>query len=713
MNTRSIKLLKFLLGGDREIGDLSGLLGVESWQLGHLIKDLGLRGFVERHGTVVRLANTPKTILLRDVAKAVNIEKLLRRSNDVVLLHLVEPSTIGKLVQKTGLSQTSVYRSIADFQSIGAVKRDGKTLQINRSIEPLAMFARLLSMERDNVNEEGGGIETIYHDGLVTLWKTPLGKNVKDGVATGFTVFSNHDFEYRPVNNYFCRQDDDLDMHDILLHAVYAASYSKNPPQLLACMVFYAKYKDKMDIQKLRKKSTMLGISKVWLDIESYMHRLPLVDSELFLPWQEFVAKAELYDVKAENYTLPKPDNLLFKEIGDALQKPMTAYLFGGENMRLKLLKDSTKDCDIVVRSKDDFDRMASVLDNMGYVRKVKTTYADEDLRIRPDDIFLYEHKSRIDLFTHTILQNLTLSPNMMYMADILDYGTLKIGLLRNEHVFLLKAVACREGDIHDMESLVRGRADKPDEPDNGHFDWDIVWRELLQQEKINPVKEFTNSISDQLVDFTTRTGILVPFASKLRRRLIDRFIIKLIFGYDASIREIVDLLRGADVTEPIIRSRIDSLAKSAIIKKYLVGRTVHVKLLQNNEFARPEQDVKFHRLKRYFEWRFMLRAQPTDRQIQDFEKELGKLGLEVIGHLDEIMRSTIGTLQRYERDQFSRRRLGCIDVARACIGMRCDSLGNDPDSKFFIREFPKYRRMAEEEHSLSFTPQKWSADDK
>ena len=86
-----------------------------------------------------------------------------------------------------------------------------------------------------------------------------------------------------------------------------------------------------------------------------------------------------------EKYTLPKPSNLLFGEISDELQESKTMYLFGGENMRIKSLKwwDSTKDCDIVVESKEDFDDLALILTNIGYERRLETSYSDEDRRIK------------------------------------------------------------------------------------------------------------------------------------------------------------------------------------------------------------------------------------------------------------------------------------------------------------------------------------------
>ena len=259
----------------------------------------------------------------------------------------------------------------------------------------------------------------------------------------------------------------------------------------------------------------------------------------------EFLTKAKLYDIPTEKYTLPEPNNLLFREISDNLQESRTVYLFGGENMRIKSLKDSTKDCDIVVENKNDFDNLARILTSMGYKKIIKTSYSDEDKRLNPDDIFKHDQRSRIDLFTSTIMQDLSLSSTMKERADIRDYGRLKMGLLRNEDVFLLKAMANREGDIQDMAALVAGSPNTPHELQHGSFDWKLVWDEIQIQERINGIKDFTTIIFDQISYLAEQTSIVAPFLDKLKRHVIDIMIKKLLRGGSISIKEIVDLLNG------------------------------------------------------------------------------------------------------------------------------------------------------------------------
>ena len=700
MDITSIRLLKGLANGDARLADLPGLLKIKKRRLAYVVRGLADQDYVEKSGTAVRLKKTPKTTLFRDILKITDVEKLLAGSNEVVFSQLAGPSTIPELTGKTGLSKATVYRAVSDLQSIGAITRSGDHIKANGSHESLVTFAKLLGIEREERYEDGGA-EIIYNGNSTILRKTQLGK-ITRGATTGFTLFADYGIDYRPIYDYFCEQETDMDLQDVLLHAVYSSVHSKNRLELLMSIVFYTKHKDKMDVLKLRQKSSMLGISQIWLDIESYVRRKPVVNTDMFLPWDEFVAKAELYEVPSENYTYPNPSETLFEEINDKLSRPVTAYLLGGENMRIKSLKASTKDCDMVVEHKDNFENLSEALVKLGYNKIIKTEYADEDMRIMPTDIFMHKNKSRIDLFTSTIMGDLVLTSGMRERSDMLDYGMLKIGLLRNEDVFILKAAACREGDIHDMASLVAGN-DQTETGGSEHapFDWDLVWDEILRQEAIDDTRGFTVNIFNQISYLTERTGIISPFSDRLRIRVVDQMIRRVLLGESMLVKEVVDLLNGADITEQMIRNRIDSLEKNTVIKKHQVGRMTRIQLLQNNKFPKPEQKINRHRLKRYLDWRFHMRKKPLEQSIQELAADLKKFGFDTIGKLDEMIMHATEVLRQYELEQFSKRYFNEVGAARICIGVCHGAFGKSPRSVFFISEFDKYHGLLEKEFIL------------
>ncbi len=583
MNITSIRLLSSLVNGPREPRTLMAVLGIKERRLAYILKELRARGYAEKETGLVRLKETPKTVLFRDVAQIMDVEKLLCNSNEIILLNATEPVTLGHLIRKSGLSKNTVYRSVSDLQSIGAIIKDNGVIQLNTSKKQLVLFVNLLRTELTQ-KYENNGTEIIFSDRLRVLRKVPAGR-IASGETTAFSLFSDYGVEYHTTHDYFCQQKDGLDIHDVLVHAIYVAARSNDKMGLLIGVVFYLKHKDKMDVLQLRKRSSEFGISEIWLDVEAYVRHGLLKNPDRFLPWNEFVPKAEMYDVSPAIYTLPESDDSLFDDLGRILETPITVYLFGGENMRIKKLKSSTKDCDLAVADKEIFGIVADTLTSkLGYLRTAKTERTREDARTSPSEIFIHGTKSRIDLFAGTIMRDLSLSPMMQEMADVKNYGRLKIGILRNEHVFLLKAAACREGDIQDMASLVRGNPAGPEELQHGSFDWGLVWDEIQKQEQINHTRDFTTPIYEQITYLAHHTGIVAPFMVRLRRHVLDRLICIVLGNGSMSVRRIVELLTGGEVTESLIRNRIDALAKSGLVKKHPRGRTTHLTLLKSSK---------------------------------------------------------------------------------------------------------------------------------
>ncbi|RNJ77739.1 MAG: hypothetical protein EB830_01490 [Nitrosopumilus sp. H13] len=702
MDIASAKTLKSLVDGQKERDELLKILGIKHRGLAYVIKNLKEAGYIDKENTTVKLKNTPKATLLKDVSHLVDIEKLLRGSNEIIFSNIEKCNTVEELIKKTGLSKTTIHRSISELQSIGAIIKNNGKMQIDERKESLMEFANMMRMEMEKKYEDDN-VEIIFNDGSTILRKTPVGKIIK-GATTGFSLFSEYGVEYNTKDDYFCEQEEEMDIQDVLLHAVYSAVKTKNKMELLMCVIFYAKHKEKMDTMQLRKKSIKLGILDIWLDIESYM-REKMPKTELFLPWNEFLIKAKLYEIPTRKYTLPKPSDI-FREISDELKKPFTVYLIGGENMRIKSLKSSTKDCDIVVENNENFENMAQILIKIGYEQIAKQEFVGEDLRIEPDGMFKYENKSTIDLFTHRISRELILSKGMIERSDVIDYGKLKVKLLRNEDIFLLKAVTGREGDIQDMAALVKGSRSTPYELQHGDFDWKLVWEEILEQKQTTKTDNFMITVLDQLTYLEKQSGIASPFFDKLRINVIDIMIEKIIRGGKMPIKKIVDYLSGEDITETQIRNRLDEMEKKKIIKKVPSGRTASVKFLKNSEFPENELKINIESLEQYMDWRFHMRNGQSRTKIEKVISELTGFGFKTIGEIDGIVEQSIEALEKYEREQLPNKQTSRIGAIRICIGMRYPKIGRDKLSPYHISKFEEYHKMIKNK-SISTHPKK------
>ena len=164
---------------------------------------------------------------------------------------------------------------------------------------------------------------------------------------------------------------------------------------------------------------------------------------------------------------------MLFRSLNMKIfNSELKIFIFSDDNMFIKYLKNNIIYRDITVETFEDFNLLKNILiTKFGYKEKILTNYANEDFRLFPDVILTHTELSTISLFVKKIMHVMSLSKNMVHKADIKDYGLLKIGLLSNEHVFLLKAIASRIGDIHDMELLMKAIITS-NEFHDGNFDW-------------------------------------------------------------------------------------------------------------------------------------------------------------------------------------------------------------------------------------------------
>ena len=175
----------------------------------------------ERANSTINLRKNAKAILFRDVANKFDVEKLLRRSNEIAFLNLTDPITVNSLQYTTKLSLRTVQRSISELESLGAIQREGHgKIRINQNYEPLYRFADLLKREKERENIEPHA-EIIYQDYSKSLKKVPKGK-FADGELTGFSLFSDYGIEYITTHEYYIKQESPIDLRDILIHAILA-----------------------------------------------------------------------------------------------------------------------------------------------------------------------------------------------------------------------------------------------------------------------------------------------------------------------------------------------------------------------------------------------------------------------------------------------------------------------------------------------------------
>lgn len=401
MNATAIKIIKAVVGGTATNSkELQSGLGVSTSQFHAQTRELTSKGFVDRIGSGISLQKNAKAQLIKKVSQGVDIEKILRGSNEKVFCCLARPSTVAEIVTRTGLSHASVSKAVSDFKAAGIARtadNSGPGQRGRLSLagsQDLASLANIMNIELEAMH---AGAEIMYQDAVRVLKR--CAKNQKtSGRPTAFSVFAEYGIAYDDPFDYYIVQDGPVGIHEVVVHAVIASYRTQNRAGFLMAIIFYLRNRRRLDTVRLRRTALSYGVDGVWLDIESYLrHREPVKNTKMFLPWSEFAEKAGVYEVGLAELQVPAATGLLFEKIGMHATRLLEVYLLGGENMRIKNLKAATKDCDVVVRNRAEFDRFVGIMiSGLGFKRLADSEHTQDDMRLCPDTILVHPDMPRV-----------------------------------------------------------------------------------------------------------------------------------------------------------------------------------------------------------------------------------------------------------------------------------------------------------------------------
>ena len=184
----------------------------------------------------------------------------------------------------------------------------------------------------------------------------------------------------------------------------------------------------------------------------------------------------------------------LIDEMSSVTEGHADLYLIGGGAMMFLGSKEYTKDIDLVVSSKEEFQIVIDALSSLGF-RSDRPSDGMGKVNISDTQV---RGRYRVDLFNRVVCGQLQLSESMKKRSHE-QYRTSNYSLhsCSAEDIFLLKSVTEREGDISDCNNLIRVSPE---------FDWNSFIEELKVQISFgNPV--WITYVMDRMIrmDFKNR----------------------------------------------------------------------------------------------------------------------------------------------------------------------------------------------------------------
>jgi predicted transcriptional regulator len=548
MDATSARALQLLTRRPYSLPQLAEELKTSYSRTASITSGLVEKGYAERTGRILQLVKTAKADLAKSLSGKYNLETLLADAQGRILLTLREPKNVETIASETGLSQSAIYTALQRLSGIGAVTRVNSRYQLADDPDLTGLASILVREER------AAGAEPF-----ATVLKTSKGHVLKrvfrgiqaKGSLTGFSLFPRLGIEYSSPYVYYVDPSQKPSLESVLVHAL-ASSGSRTDTTI--CAIFIAKNKARLDPEKTRRLAEQWDVLQLWLDASRLAEGKPPENPDKFLPWKEYVEKAELYELSTPKTEGSEQSLALLNQIGTRISSPAEAYLFGGGNMLLGGLKAQTKDIDLILEDKHAYRLIVRALTALGFRQMAEKDMDHEDRRLEPSGIFVADDNPRVDLFTKNVLGKFVLTAEMKKRTEERRFQNLRLKLLSLEDVFLFKSITDRVGDLDDMAVIVRRT--KPD--------WQSLLKTYWTEEKVTGA-HFCFTILDNLEILQKREGIRVPIHSRLLQHCLDTGIIEAVKRGAATVKEVKKLV---DFPEYQLRNRVRALIEDRKLKR-------------------------------------------------------------------------------------------------------------------------------------------------
>ena len=198
----------------------------------------------------------------------------------------------------------------------------------------------------------------------------------------------------------------------------------------------------------------------------------------------------------------------LFKEINQLINIDINIYVIGGAVLLYRDIKPTTKDIDVVVDTKEEFNELITILKQIGFESSSPLTGGYQHFKLSEQ---FKRGGIHIDIFLREVCSKFLFSKTMIVRSEnIISLDKIKVYLSSNEDVFSFKTMTDRPGDLDDCISLAqRG------------LDWDAILSEILFQIEKSGKDIWITWVNERLINLEER-GVVIPILKKTNKLAIE-----------------------------------------------------------------------------------------------------------------------------------------------------------------------------------------------
>lgn len=528
MRRVALQVLKLISEKPARTSELAEKLGKSQSWISTVVTELEEQNLIEKNRKI-ELADTYEAALIGELLDSYDLESILAGKREDILQALTEGKKTSGDLESEGLAKSTVYDALKDLKSAGVVAETREGYRI--ADETLEEFLEARGRSGDKSSYE-------TEDEKIHITENAFSER---GKPTAFSAFTRYGIGYYPNMRYLYEGEDDLRKEDVLIHAVLCA---ENKKQMAICGVFYLKHRSSLDIRELWRLSKRWDCEGKLGDLLAFMDQREVSRDELFLPRGEFNSLAADYGVELIKKYSKRRLLTGLERVGDNLENEVDAYLLGGVNLILKGLKDSTKDIDVALKSRENFQDFVRALKEDNYEERYEIGRTYE--RLEPGAILEKRGYPRWDIFVEIVANCLHLTEKMKSRSEkYMKRGNLSLYLLSSTDVFLFKSVTGREGDLEDAALIARKE----------RMDWESLFEEIKKQDELTGRYPSFASL-DTLDVLKERHDIDPPIRDRLVSYCLENALILML----EEPKTIKDLREGLDFPEHQIYNKLRKL---------------------------------------------------------------------------------------------------------------------------------------------------------
>jgi hypothetical protein len=198
-----------------------------------------------------------------------------------------------------------------------------------------------------------------------------------------------------------------------------------------------------------------------------------------------------------------------FEEIDNCITKKIDIYLIGGAVLLYHGAKQGTKDIDLIVNSKEEYEQLINTLKKNDFTLEKPTR---EYHKLNLENILIKDNY-RFDIFNKIVCNNLFLSENMIKRAKLIkEYKNIRLFTCSLEDILVFKSITDRDGDIDDCQAIARK---KPN--------WDIILKEIIEQTEKSGNDVWITWFEERLNLLEDR-GVNIPILKDIRKLSLEYY---------------------------------------------------------------------------------------------------------------------------------------------------------------------------------------------